>query len=159
MVTALVLLCLPAALAQTVPEGWSVIHDSRHACQIAVPPDWSPLSEAAGAAVFHDASNAIAVVTSQPGQTFKPLSEALIKGLDIRRDKLFENSPKRVFYQDRFSRNQDDPNAYSASVPGKGGTCSCHVTFMPGVAEDVVRKIALSLSPAAPSPAHTDPMP
>jgi hypothetical protein len=38
-------------------------------------------------------------------------------------------------------------NAYSASVPGKAGTCSCHVTFLPSVSADTVKKIALSLGP------------
>ena len=146
-VPALVLLCVTSVCAQTTPQGWKPIRDPKGACQIAVPPDWSPLNDAAGAAVLGDASSAIAAVTSQPGQTFKPLSEALLKSLDIRKEKLFENSAKRIFYQDRISHGPDDPNAYSASVPGKGGTCSCHLSVLPNVAEDTARKIALSLGP------------
>ena len=145
LVSALILLLPVYASAQTAPPGWKTIKDSKNACQIAVPPEWSPLGETSGAAVLQDASTAIAAVTSQPGQTFKPLSEALLKSLEIRRDKLFENSARRIFYQDKFSRNADDSNAYSASVPGKGGTCSCHLAVLPNVAEEIVRKIALSL--------------
>jgi hypothetical protein len=32
-------------------------------------------------------------------------------------------------------------------VPGKAGTCSGRVTFLPSISEDVARKIALSLGP------------
>jgi hypothetical protein len=148
IVPTLFLLLFPRAPAQTVPAGWKVVKDSRGACQIAVPPEWVPLGDNTGAAVFQDATTAIAVVTSQPGQTFKPLTESLQKVLAIRKEKLFENSARRIFYQDKISKNSEDPNAYSASVPGKNGTCSCRVAFVPGVPEETARKIALSLSPA-----------
>ena len=51
----------------------------------------------------------------------------------IRKDKLFENTTRRIFYQDKISKHTEDPNAYSANVPGKGGTCSCHVVVLPSV--------------------------
>jgi hypothetical protein len=57
-----------------VPAGWQIVknskNDSKNACQIAVPPDWSQYGDNSGAAVFHDVSTAIAVVTSEPGQAF-----------------------------------------------------------------------------------------
>jgi hypothetical protein len=62
---------LASALAQTTPAGWKIVKDSKGVCQIAVPPDWEPLPETAGAAVFHDVTTAIAVVTSQAGQAFQ----------------------------------------------------------------------------------------
>ena len=74
IVPALILFSAASATAQIVPTGWKLIRDSKTACQIAVPPDWSLLSEAGGSAIFHDPSTGIAVVTSQPGQAFKPLS-------------------------------------------------------------------------------------
>ena len=140
-------LCLPA-LAQTVPAGWKILKDAKSACQIAVPPDWIPLPEAGGAAVFHDPGTGIAVVTSQPGQSFQALSESQLRLIGIAKEKLFENSNKRLFYQDKTSRNTDDSNAYSAMVPGNGGTCSYHVVFLPSITEEIARKIALSLGPA-----------
>lgn len=146
--TLFLLSVLPAA-AQTVPAGWKVLRDSKGACQIAVPPDWVPLTDSSGAAVFHDATTAIAVVTSQPGQIFKPLSESQLRVFGIRKEKLFENTVKRLYYQDKTSRNGEDSNAYSGMVPGRGGTCSCHVVFVPSITEDVARKIALTLGPAA----------
>lgn len=134
--------------AQTAPSGWKWIRDSKGACQVAVPPDWSPLAEATGAAVLHDPSTAIAVVTSQPGQAFKPLTEAQLRTLDVPKEKIFENTATRLFYQDRTASHAEDSNAYSAMTPGHGGTCSCHVVFVRGVGEDIGKKIALSLAPA-----------
>jgi hypothetical protein len=149
----LILLLFFPASAQTIPAGWKVVKDSKETCQIAVPPEWVLLEDGSGAAVFQDST--IAVVTSQPKQIFKPLSESLQKVLDIRKEKMFENSAKRLFYQDKTSKGSSDPNAFSASVPGKTGTCSCHVTFLASVSADTVKKIALSLGPVP----QTDPPP
>ncbi len=146
MVCTLVLLCGLTARSQT-PPGWKTVKDAKSACQISVPPDWAPLGENQGAAVFHDSSTAIAVVTSQPGQEFKPLTAGFIKSMGLPKEKLFENTAKRIFYQDETSRGPDDPNAFSASVPAKNGTCSCHVTALPTI-EDTAKKIAQSLAPA-----------
>jgi hypothetical protein len=140
-------------VAQTVPAGWQIVKDSRGACQIAVPPDWAPWGDNGGAAVFHEPTTAIAVVTSQPGQAFKPLSESVQRLLAISKDKLFENGASRIFYQDKTSGKSEEPNAYSASVPGKGGTCSCRVTILPNVPEDTARKIVLILGPVREAPA------
>ena len=125
-----------------------IMKDSKGPCQIAVPPDWDPLSENTGAAVFQDATAAIAVVTSQAGQAFKPLPETWQKLLGIRKGKLFENTARRVFYQDKISKHSEDHNANSARVPGKAGTCCCHVVVLPRVPEETAKKIALSLGPA-----------
>lgn len=148
MVLVFLSLALPAS-AQTVPTGWKVVKDAKADCQVAVPPDWTPFAEGTGAAVFHDSTTAIAVVTSQPGQTFKPLSNAQLKLLDVPKEKVFENTAKRLFYQDKTSANADDPNAFSSMVPGKEGSCSCHLVAVPSITDEVVRKIALSLGPAA----------
>jgi len=148
MISTLILLCLPSLSAQVVPAGWQTIKDSKNACQIAVPADWSVYGEARSAAVFHDTSTALAVVTSQPGQAFSPLTEFFQKVLNIPKEKLFENTSKRIFYQDKTSTNAEDPNSYSFSVPGKNGTCSGHLTFLKSIPEDTARKIALSLGPA-----------
>jgi len=127
-----------------------VIQDGKGACQITVPPDWDPFGESGGVAVFHDPTTAIAVVTSQPGQAFKPLAPVLLKTINLAKDKLFENSATRIFFQDKTAHNPDDTNAFSSSVPAKGGTCSCHVVAQPrGVAEDVAKKIAQSLAAVA----------
>jgi hypothetical protein len=149
IVPTLVLLFLPSLSAQVVPAGWQIVKDSKNACQITVPADWSPYGDNIGAAVFQNVSTAIATVTSQPGQAFTPLSESLQKVLDIRKEQMFENTAKRIFYQEQTSKSREDPNAYSFSVPGKAGTCSGHLRFLPSISEDVAWKIALSLGPAA----------
>lgn len=103
--------------------------------------------ESAGAAVLRDSTTAIAVVTSQPQQEFKVLPDVLLRVLGIHKEKMFENSPKRVFYQDKISAQPEDSNGYSLSVPGKSGTCSCRLTVLPSVPEETVRRIALTLGP------------
>ena len=45
------------------------------------------------------------------------------------------------------TRSREETNAFSSSVPSKGGTCSCHVVVQPSVEEEVAKKIALSLAP------------
>jgi hypothetical protein len=149
MLLALVLLCCARTLGQTVPPGWQLIRDAKAACQIAVPAEWVPFGENNGAAMLHDSTTAIAVVTAQPGQEFKALSPALVKAIGVSKDKLFENTAKRVYYQDRISRTPEETNAFSATVPGRGGgSCSVHVVVLPSVPEDIAKKIALSLGPA-----------
>lgn len=137
-----------AAPAQTVPPGWKLIRDTKALCQIAVPPEWAPLSEGGGSAILHDPSTAIAVVTSQPGQAFKPMTPAMLKLLGIPKEKIFENSNLRVFYQDRTSTGADDENAFTASAPATGGTCSCRVVLLPSVGAEIAKKIVFSLGPA-----------
>ena len=146
---ALILFCLPRLSAQATPPGWQIVKDPKNACQLAVPPDWSVWGDTHSAAVFHDAATALAVVTSQPGQAFKPLTEFFQNLLNISKDKLFENTAKRIFYKDKTSANAEDSNAYTFSVPVKDGTCSGRITFLPSVKEDLVRKIVLSLGPAS----------
>jgi len=146
IVAALMLSCLATASSQAVPSEWKIIRDVHFMCQISVPPEWALFGDANGAAVFHDSTTAIAVVSSEPGQEFKPLTGWLLKALGVPKEKMFENSATRIFYQDKVSRNAEDTSAFSSSVPAKGGTCSCRVVFVPRVGEDVAKKIALSLS-------------
>jgi hypothetical protein len=150
-VAALFLLLASAAPAQTVPSGWKLIRDAKAACQIAVPPEWSAFSEAGGSAIFHDPSSGIAVVTNQPGQAFKPLTPAMLKMLGVPKEKIFENSATRLFYQDKTSEGADDTHAFTASAPGNGGTCSCRVVFLPSISLETARKIVLSLGPVPPT--------
>jgi hypothetical protein len=145
-ISALYFLLLAPVFAQT-PEGWKVVKDSKGVCQISVPPDWTALDPSTGAATFQDTATAIAAVTSQPDQKFQPLTEYLLKLMGITKDRLFENSAKRVFYQDKVSANADDGNSFGGAVPGRTGTCSCRVTVLPSVSGETARKIALSLEP------------
>jgi hypothetical protein len=147
-IAVLILFNLPLC-AQVVPSDWQIVKDSKNACQIAVPPDWSIYGESRSAAVLHDTSTALAVVTSQPGQAFAPLTAHLQAVLNLSKDKLFENTAKRIFYEDKASAHADDPKWYSFSVPGKNGTCSGHLTFLPSIPDDIARKIVFSLGPVS----------
>jgi len=150
IISVLILLNIPLA-AQVAPSGWQIVKDSKNACQLAVPPDWSIYGESRSAAVLHDTSTALVVVTSQPGQAFAPLSERLKSVLNIGKEKLFENSANRIFYEDKSSSHPADPKWYTFSVPGKsGGTCSGKLTFLPSLPDDLARQIVFSLGPAAP---------
>ena len=91
----------------------------------------------------------ILVLTTEAGQEFKPLTGWLLKALGVPKERMFENSATRIFYQDKVSRSAEDTSAFSSSVPAKGGTCTCRVVFVPRVGEDVAKKIALSLSAVA----------
>jgi hypothetical protein len=147
-VFALFALLLPGAASATEPAVWKVLKDSKGACQITVPEAWEFSSDQAGFAVLRDAVTAIAVVTSQPGQAFKPLPESLLKMLGIPKEKIFENSAKRVYYQDKIVASSPDAKAFSVMAPGKAGTCSSRVVFLPEVPDEIARKIALSVGPA-----------
>ena len=146
----LLLLLAPPALAQSLPAGWKTVKDAKIVCQIGIPPEWDAWKDSSGAAVFKDPGTAIAVVTTQPGQIFKPLTDTMVRMLGLRKDKLFENTVKRLFYQDRTSSGAEEPNAYSASVPVENATCSCRVVFLPGIDKEIAKKIVLSLGPATP---------
>ena len=113
-----------------------------------VPPEWSAWANNTGAAVLQDTSTALAVVTHQPGQAFKILTETMQRMLGIPKEKLFENTAKRLFYQDKTSTFAGDPNAYSGSAPAGDATRSCRVVFLPTVPADIAKKIVLSLGPA-----------
>src|SRR5215472_17533424 len=102
-------LMLPGVASdQTAPSGTQVIKDVKGSCQILVPEDWTASTENSGSAVLQDPSKAIAVVTSQPGQTYRPLTESMQKILRIPKEKMFENSAKRIFYQDKVARDSAD---------------------------------------------------
>ena len=148
LVAGLVSLFHVAAVDDSAPAGWKIIKDAKRACQISVPADWDPSADSAGAAIFHDATTAIAVVTSQPGQTVNPFPGSLLKSLRIPKEKMFENTAKRIFYQDKIALNAHDSNSFSAMVPGRNGTCSSRVVFSAPVSEETARKITLTLGPA-----------
>lgn len=147
MLSALVLLSALPAASQSAPADWKIIRDAKNLCQLAVPSDWVLLSTASGAAVLRDPTTAIAVVTSQPGQEYKPLTQAFLKSMGVPKEQVFENGAGRVFYQHKVSEGREDMNAYSSSVPAKDGTCSCHLTALPLVTEETARKIILTLAP------------
>ena len=142
-----VLILLNPLTAQVVPSGWQIVKDSKNACQLAVPPDWSIYGESRSAAVLNDTSTALVVVTSQPGQAFAPLTEHLKSILNISKEKLFENTANRIFYEDKASAHPADPKWYTFSVPGKNGTCSGRLTFLPSLQDDLARQIVFSLGP------------
>ena len=99
------LLCLMLSGADNpAPPAGKGVKDVKGSCQIWVPENWTLSDENTGSAVLQDASNAIAVVTSQPGQAFKPLTESMQRLMRIPKDKLFEK-----FRQADLLSGQDCP--------------------------------------------------
>jgi hypothetical protein len=146
-VFALFALLLPRIALGSLPTGWKVLKDPKGVCQILVPETWDSPSDQASWTVLRDATTAIAVVTSQPGQVFKPLPESLLKIMGIPKERIFENSAKRIYYQDKVAANSSDTNAFSVMEPGHAGTCSSRVVFLPEATEETARKIVLSVGP------------
>jgi hypothetical protein len=72
-----------------------------------------------------------------------------VRSLDIPKERMFENTPKRIFYQDRVSKGPGTASTYSSSVPAKSGTCSCHLVLLPNVPEELAKKIVMSPGPVA----------
>src|SRR5690349_940278 len=137
LVTGLLLLSLDA---ETHPQaGWKVVKDAKNTCQISVPENWT-VTENAGSAVFEDPSKGIAVVTHQAGQAMKPLTPNLLKLMNIPKEKMFENSEKRIFYQDKIAHGPNDSNSFSVMVAGKSGTCSSRVVFISVIPEETAKK-------------------
>jgi len=134
------------------PKDWKALRDSKGACQIAVPPNWI-LAPETGSAYPQDPSVGIAVVTSQPAQAFKPISDTILRLMNVPKENVFENSSKLVFYQDRQNPSASDSRSLNVMVPGNSGTCSAHVVTPSSVPEDTAKKIALSLSPVTESAA------
>ncbi len=138
------------AAGDSVPANWKLVKDSKALCQIAVPENWIA---SAGSAYYQEPTIAIAVVTSQSGQVFGPISESLlISILKVPKENVFENSEKRVYYVDRGSA---ESHSLNVMVAGRTGTCSAHIVYPSSVADETAKKIALSLTAAQESSGST----
>jgi hypothetical protein len=131
-----------SAVAQT-PSQWTVIHDKSNACQVSVPADWKPTAGIPGSASA-PADQGDLQLSSQPGKTVKPFNEMTQKALMV--NKMIENTPKMVLYSNEPTKSDHPITPYRAIVPGKDGTCSVMISVRAGVNEDMVKKIAATLS-------------
>lgn len=61
-------------------------------------------------------------------------------------NKMIENTPKMVFYSNPPTKSEHPITPYRAVVPGKDGTCSAMISVRAGVSEEIVKKIAGTLS-------------
>src|SRR5260370_2527873 len=92
VVVSLLFLFIQPTWAQTVPAGWKVVRDSKRACQIAVPPEWTPWADNSGAAVFLGSTTALSVGNRQLGQTFKTLRERPRNTVSISTGSMFDDN-------------------------------------------------------------------
>jgi len=93
---------------RSVPAGWKAIKDSKGCARLRFRRSGlrgrrTPGRRLPGRIRGHP------VVTSQPGQTYRPLSDAMLKLMNIPKEKLFENSATRLFYKDRPAATLPSP--------------------------------------------------
>ena len=136
-VLALILLS-PALFAQ---PGWKTIKDRTGACQISVPPYWTPLSMP-GYANSPDHTATRILVGISP---FRPFSDTTLKMLNI--GTLFENSAQRSFWVTNPNGGSPSLVTYHVETPGKGNRCVAEVALPPQHYVDEAKKTAMSVSP------------
>jgi hypothetical protein len=132
-------------LSGQTPAGWKTMKDEKGTCQLSVPADWKPHQQIPGLSTAPDQSDAL--VVSHEGKKLKPMMEAVQKMAGV--DKMLENTEQRVFYAGKTGtafRGQPVLTGYDVTIPGKGGTCSAKITIVQGVPEELVKKIAATLS-------------
>jgi len=141
------LLAAGAALhAQDVPAGWQVVKDTQKVCQMAVPPDWKNDSIVKSFMMSADKSDNAVVHGLRPGQTFEQ-GTSTAKQM-MKPTKTFEDSGKRVWYAyETPNGKQSGATNWYVAVPGSP-VCTMQISFKNAAAEDVAKKIAMSLTQA-----------
>ncbi len=87
------------------------------------------------------------MVLAQASKTGLPMSDTVQKTVGV--DKMIENSAQRVFWAAKpASPSQGMPVVigYHVTVPGKDGTCAAQINIRQGGSEDLVKKIAATVT-------------
>jgi hypothetical protein len=127
------------------PAGWKMLHDKTNSCMVSVPADWTVSAGSPWMANAPKDDGDIQIVSSA-GRTVKPFNEMAQKALMV--DKMFDNTPQRVFFSNPATKSDKPLTPYHVTVPGKGGTCTALISARPGLSEETVKKIAATLSAA-----------
>jgi hypothetical protein len=133
--------------AASIPAGWTIIKDSKGACQAGIPPDFKPNPSFKGLGEGPGQVISIQIV-SQAGAKVRPLNDLAQKA--VRVDKMFDNTNDKLFYSTAPLKGFDGKTStgWHITVTGNGGTCSGIITLLPGASEDLAKKIADTLGPA-----------
>jgi hypothetical protein len=123
--------------------GWQTMKDKTGACQLSVPGNWSMLSTS-GHAGSPEHMDTTVISGNRPFRKFQ-FSAGELQVLNV--DKVFENSPQRVFYS---TKPQGTPvtMSYHVEAPGRSNDCIAQISSTPSFSLDIVKKIAESLSAA-----------
>ena len=135
-----------ALVLDSIPSGWIVLKDQKKVCQVGAPADFKADPNFPGLAKGPGDAVEVAVFSS-PAQV-KPIMESVGKMMGI--EKFVDNSATRVFYQSKQLKLNDGrmSTQWTVKVPRNGGQCFATITVVPGGQEDVVKKIAATISPA-----------
>jgi len=146
-IAALLAALVMAASAASIPAGWTMLKDSKGACQVGIPADFKPNPSFKGLGEGPGQLISIQIV-SQAGAKVKPMNDLTQKALKV--DKMFDNSADKLFYSLAPMKTSDGKmlTRWHITVSGNGGTCSGVITLQPGASEDLARKIADTLGPA-----------
>lgn len=133
-------------LADSIPSGWIVLKDRTNRCQIAAPRDFKPDAAVVGLAKGPGDTLEVQIYSAQG--PVRPLSPMLVSGLGI--EKLIENTGERQFYANKPLKIKDGRvvTAWTVKIPREGGNCFASITQTTGGPEDLVKKIADTISVA-----------
>ena len=142
----LTLLLVFALFFDSIPSGWIAIKDQKKVCQIGAPADFKADPNFPGLAKGPGDAMEVAVYSSPA--PVKPVMESVGKMMGI--EKFIDNSATRLFYQSKALKLNDGRTStqWTVKVPRKGGNCFATITVVPGGQEDVVKKIAATISAA-----------
>lgn len=137
-------LLLFALLFGSVPSGWITLKDAKGVCQVSAPSDFKADPHFPGLAKGAGGEVEVAVFSSSA--TVKPIMESVGKMMGI--DKFVDNTAARVFYANKPLTGHDGKTSvgWTVKVPRAGGQCFANITVTPGGHEDLVRKIAATIS-------------
>jgi hypothetical protein len=130
---------LLAATALSAQPGWKTVKDKTGACQISVPPSWTPLSTPG---LVNSPQGMTSMLTSGH-RPYRPFSAETLKVMNV--DKVLENSATRALWANKPVGNPPHVT-YHVETPGKTDSCIAEIPIASNSADDDAKKIALSLS-------------
>jgi hypothetical protein len=142
----MITVALLVALFFEIPSGWIALKDQKKACQIGAPGDFKADPNFAGLA--KGPGDAVEVAVFSSPAPVKPILESVGKMMNI--EKFVDNTAARVFYQSKQLKLNDGrlSTQWTVKVPRTGGNCFATITVVPGGQEDLVKKIAATITPA-----------
>jgi hypothetical protein len=149
--TVAMLIFMGMSVAQPVPAGWKVMKSEKGTCQVAVPGGWAVDNE------FNTAQDpkklVSATIVHERDATMGPSESDAMRIVAYTPIKVFENTSKRVFLEDKVSPlgpGWPSPGRkFVAFVPQTSkGICQTRVMLKSGGTEALAKQVALTVSPA-----------
>ena len=146
--TAAVLIFMGVAVAQQVPAGWKVMKSERGTCQVAVPSDWAVDNDFSTA---NDPKKLVSVtILHEQDAKMGPSESDAMRIAAYTPIKVFENTSKRVFLEDKvsaFGPSGPPRRKFVAFVPHTSkGICQAMTILKSGGPEALAKQVALTVS-------------